>query len=112
MLFGFKAQEGVASLPFIKDIPAITESGASVEIEPFSLKGLMQFDNIMYFSYKGSLTTPDCYESVTWLVSSEILSISPDDIAALRTVHDGNGYQLEENDRPPQKWNLRPITFQ
>lgn len=112
MLFGFKAKEEVASLPFIKDISAITESGASVEIEPFSLEDLMQFDNITYFSYKGSLTTPECYESVTWLVSSQILPINPEDIDTLRTVHDGNGYQLEKNDRPPQNWNLRPITFQ
>lgn len=112
MFFGLKATEGVVSLPFIKDIPAVSESGASVEIEPFSLEDLMQFDSFKYFSYKGSLTTPECYESVTWIVSSTILDVNPVDIAALRTVHDRSGYELESNDRPPQNWNLRPITYQ
>lgn len=112
MFFDFKAKEGVTSLPFIKEIPAVSESGASIEIEPFSLENLMQLDSFKYFSYKGSLTTPECYESVTWIVSSTILDVNPDDIAALRTVHDGNGYELDTNDRPPQDWNLRPITYQ
>lgn len=35
---------------------------------------------LVYYTYKGSLTTPDCTENVNWYVSSETLKISTSDL--------------------------------
>ena len=37
-----------------------------------------------YYSYKGSLTTPPCSESVTWIVMEEPVQVSQDQLDAFR----------------------------
>ena len=34
-------------------------------------------DDIQYYTYKGSLTTPNCYESVRWIVFKKPINVTP-----------------------------------
>ena len=72
-------------------------SGATVSImEEFSLEDIISDGLGDYYRYRGSLTTPPCYESVIWTVFEKPIPISsrqvkhrflcPDTICFLYTV--------------------------
>lgn len=68
-----------------------------------------------YFRYKGSLTTPPCYESVTWTVFDEPLPISEKQLNLFRSVYetakaDSTQHHIGHNYRPVLKLNGRQIT--
>jgi carbonic anhydrase len=54
------------------------------------------------FRYSGSLTTPPCTEGVNWLLMSEPVSLSADQIAAFTAAYEGNN-------RPVQPLNGREL---
>lgn len=67
--------------------------------------------NSSYWTYEGSLTTPPCYESVTWIVFKEPIEVSPEQLEAFRNLlsyKEGGGPQVPtdgpilKNFRPPQ----------
>lgn len=49
--------------------------GNSTSVAAINLNQLLP-DSHDYFTYRGSLTTPPCYESVTWLVLKDTISMS------------------------------------
>ena len=55
-----------------------------------------------FYRYKGSLTTPGCYESVTWTVFRHSLPISEEQMSSFRALYDGQGQPLVNNFRPVQ----------
>ncbi len=55
-----------------------------------------------YYRYAGSLTTPPCTESVTWLVLKDTIEISKDQLKSYRNI-------LNKTNRPIQKRNNRLI---
>jgi carbonic anhydrase len=55
-----------------------------------------------YYTYPGSLTTPPCSETVTWLVLHDFAQLSNGQLEALRTI-------LGNNFRPLQERNGRTI---
>lgn len=77
----------------------------------FTLRDVIKTNEFEFLSYNGSLTTPNCYETVTWLVSLSFLSISPKDLEALRGINDEKHNQLETNFRPLQKLNRRQVNL-
>ena len=56
------------------------------------------------YRYQGSLTTPPCSESVTWLIMSEPVALPPDQLSEYQTL-------LKHNNRPLQNLNSRSITL-
>ncbi len=54
------------------------------------------------YRYSGSLTTPPCSESVTWLVMTEPVSLPAEQIAQYEKL-------LDHNNRPLQQLNSRPV---
>ena len=62
-----------------------------------------------YYTYNGSLTTPDCNEVVTWVVFKHSIGIPSSVLTAFRSLEDSHGDPLVDNFRPPQPLNGRHI---
>ena len=70
-------------------------------------------DDLSYYYYQGSLTTPGCTEVVQWFLLQNDVSVPADFLEALRTtVNDEDGEVLEENYRDIQSLNGRQIMIQ
>ncbi|KAK6644355.1 hypothetical protein RUM43_000622 [Polyplax serrata] len=87
--------------------------------EPYSKKTLKSFltlDDLLpsnkhlYYTYNGSLTTPPCYEVVTWLNFKEPIPLSHFQMAKFRKLKSIDG-QLTDNFRPVQPLGNRTILF-
>ena len=63
-----------------------------------------------YYRYSGSLTTPGCYESVTWTVFHEPLAISESQMSFFRSLEFKDGNPMVNNFRPVQPLNDRRIS--
>ena len=55
-----------------------------------------------FYRYMGSLTTPGCYESVTWTVFRHSIAISEGQMSSFRSLYDGLDQPLVNNFRPVQ----------
>ncbi|CAO1427522.1 unnamed protein product [Diamesa serratosioi] len=97
--------------PFIKFLSLVQEPGSShTEFEDvFSIRDLIKSLDFEYLSYKGSLTTPPCTETVTWLVSVDPLKMSSYELAQFRKIKDNEGKALKSNFRPLQRINYRRV---
>ncbi|CAO1426215.1 unnamed protein product [Diamesa tonsa] len=97
--------------PFIKFLSLVQEPGSShTEFEDvFSIRDLIKSLDFEYLSYKGSLTTPPCTETVTWLVSVNPLKISSYELAQFRKIKDHEGHPIKSNFRPLQRINYRRV---
>ncbi|KAG8182924.1 hypothetical protein JTE90_028746 [Oedothorax gibbosus] len=69
-----------------------------------------------YWTYPGSLTTPPCYESVTWILFKNPITLSRDQLNCFRRMKkpcnhttDGSQCLVNCNYRPPQALNDREI---
>ncbi|KAH8340907.1 carbonic anhydrase 2 [Drosophila kikkawai] len=64
-----------------------------------------------FFTYRGSLTTPECQEAVTWTVFSHILPISYSSVSRFWRLRDSEGHRLINNYRFTQPRNGRPVFY-
>lgn len=64
-----------------------------------------------FWTYRGSLTTPPCYESVQWIVFRESVQYSPKQLQALRSLlnADDGGDCIVDNYRPPMPIGSRKV---
>ncbi|KAL6259510.1 hypothetical protein P5V15_009428 [Pogonomyrmex californicus] len=65
-------------------------------------------DHTTYYHYEGSLTTPNCQESVMWFVMTEKLTVSEAQLSVFRHIESSNG-TLKFNYRPIQKLGNRKV---
>ncbi|KAL3859875.1 hypothetical protein ACJMK2_010064 [Sinanodonta woodiana] len=101
---GFKSITDVAS--------KVSHKGQSTKLsKKFDPGCLLPADTASYWTYPGSLTTPPLYESVTWIVFSKPISISREQIEALRSLKDEehDGKHIVNNYRPPLPLGDRKI---
>ncbi|XP_312598.5 carbonic anhydrase 13 [Anopheles gambiae] len=61
-----------------------------------------------YFSYEGSLTTPPCLETVTWIVATKPLLVTEKEMKQFRRLQSPTGLMVN-NYRPVQKLNHRRV---
>ncbi|XP_046573687.1 carbonic anhydrase 2-like [Haliotis rubra] len=69
-------------------------------------------DRCHFYTYPGSLTTPGCDESVTWIVVATPMSIEDADMEKLRQMKDMDDrpIALDGNCRPRQPLGCRMVT--
>uniref|UniRef100_A0A8C9DHY6 Carbonic anhydrase 1 n=1 Tax=Prolemur simus TaxID=1328070 RepID=A0A8C9DHY6_PROSS len=66
-----------------------------------------------YWTYPGSLTHPPLYESITWIICKENISVSSEQLAQFRSllsnVEGDNAVPILHNNRPPQPLKGRTV---
>ena len=80
---------------------------SSLSLENFLPSGTSPAD---FYRYSGSLTTPGCFESVTWTVFREPLKISEGQMSFFRSLSFNDGKPMVNNFRPVQPHNSRKIS--
>ena len=82
-------------------LPAKENTAEPVEGEAVDAEPLLPRER-SYYSYPGSLTTPPCTEQVRWLIMTEPIQMSSDQLDALTEI-------VQMNNRPPQPLGERRI---
>lgn len=111
---------------FIEDVQQVQKPGLILSARPFPMSDLMTAFN-SYWYYHGSLTTPPCSNTVSWIISNEPVKLSiaqvrfqENDcfqsfkyfsfkIEAFHGLVDHSGSPILSNIRPLQKLNSRRI---
>ena len=85
--------------------------------EAISLAGFFP-EKKSYFTYEGSLTTSPYYESVTWIVFENPVTVTVDQIVSMRqlmcttkAMENKESHGLSQNYRLPQPLNGREVTY-
>ncbi|XP_006859299.1 PREDICTED: carbonic anhydrase 2 [Chrysochloris asiatica] len=93
-------------------LDSVKTKGKSVDFSNFDPSSLLP-DNLDYWTYPGSLTTPPLLECVTWIVLKEPISISNEQVLKFRSLNcNGEGEpeeQMLQNCRPHQPLKNRQI---
>ncbi|XP_047124847.2 carbonic anhydrase [Hydra vulgaris] len=100
------------------NIQNVINAGNKTNIVPVPLSSFVpQNSSDSYYHYAGSLTTPECSESVMWIVNQKFMKVSSIQLQAFRllkghlhNVSDSVEPEvLTENDRPIQPLNGRKV---
>ena len=82
---------------FLDAIPK--EPGQSAEIHDVFLHDMFppdfDFENVHYYHYRGSFTTPPYTESVDWLVAKEVLEAGPPQIQRINLLEGNNARHVQ-----------------
>nr|QII15527.2 carbonic anhydrase 2 [Lymnaea stagnalis] len=110
-LFKVVPQDNNKLNPLLRYFPRIDNPNTHVDIETFALRDILPaFDNLDFYRYDGSLTTPPCSESVIWSVAVENIEISKKQLNQFRNLSDDNHARLVDDFRPIQLEHSRLIT--
>uniref|UniRef100_A0A914PEK0 Carbonic anhydrase n=1 Tax=Panagrolaimus davidi TaxID=227884 RepID=A0A914PEK0_9BILA len=90
-------------LPFFGNIPE--------SVENYQPKTILPSYTDSYYQYKGSLTTPGCYESVVFIVLAEPVSMTSYQLELLRNIRHYDPSEVSDNVRPVQPLNGRRVLF-
>jgi carbonic anhydrase len=99
--------ELTAKLAQVKKPKGKATTISSLSLENFLPSGTASLD---FYRYSGSLTTPGCFESVTWTVFRQALKISEGQMSFFRSLAFNDGKPMVNNFRPVQPHNLRKIS--
>ena len=91
------------------DVTRIVDHGTNIRVTGIYMSSLLP-NNGDYYYYQGSLTTPDCNESVQWFLLKNTIAVPLPFLAKLRKVHDNNGNPITFNYRKTQPLNGRTVT--
>jgi carbonic anhydrase len=94
-IFIVGGQENVLLHELFAKLPAGVGTGNSAPLEQeINLTGLLA-ENQLVYRYEGSLTTPPCSEGVKWSVASQPIELSPAQLAAFKTLYNGNSRPVQ-----------------
>ncbi|XP_053503810.1 carbonic anhydrase 4b [Ictalurus furcatus] len=116
-VFGFLYEESDREVneydSIINALPHIRFPGNKTVLASVSLKMLIPPHNTLmrYFRYSGSLTTPDCAESVIWTVFESTIKLSKKQLSTFSELWFENGTAMTDTFRPVQPRNGRTIFY-
>ncbi|XP_054162194.1 carbonic anhydrase 14-like [Oppia nitens] len=90
-----------------KEVTQITKYKSTTTIPTnihLRLNNLIPTNRNEIFRYQGSLTTPPCSETVTWILIHTPITIGKDQLNAFRGLQDNSGHKLLTNRR-----NIHPL---
>ncbi|KAM4662999.1 carbonic anhydrase 1-like [Discoglossus pictus] len=100
--------------PIIHELPKLINKGENSSIS-FNFLKLVPSNLTKYYKYKGSLTTPPCSESVTWIIMADMQSLDKaqyNKIASSVYYTDAGSFEqiyMTDNFRPIQLTNGRIV---
>ena len=113
VLFKLDDKDNEALEPIIDKLDDVRKEGSKVEMDDFTLESLLPDDLMPYYRYEGSLTTPPCYEVVTWTIFKNFVPISEKQLQQFRNVKEEDEGEPEEslvnNFRPVQPLHGRVV---
>nr|KAG5708213.1 hypothetical protein BaRGS_021147 [Batillaria attramentaria] len=92
VLFQVSDQDNPDFVPLADSAQYIHKAGDYQMLQGIRLRSLLPADTSRYFRYSGSLTTPRCYETVTWSVFEEPQKISDRQVSQLRNLLHESGH--------------------
>ncbi|KAL3859839.1 hypothetical protein ACJMK2_010030 [Sinanodonta woodiana] len=95
--------------PFFQNMKSVGQCGSHMNL---TLKALTFLKNLGdLYTYKGSLTSPDCSEGATWLIKRKPMTVSEDDFQKLKWLMWDNHNHITEhgNVRPAFPMNDRRV---
>ncbi|NXK65780.1 CAH4 anhydrase, partial [Sylvietta virens] len=99
----------------LNELENIRYKGQSAQVDALPLSSLLppEEDLGRYYRYEGSLTSPDCYEGVTWTIFEKPVELSLPQLSQFAALHfDGkNSTPMMENFRPAQPLNGRKVLW-
>ncbi|KAM9294543.1 carbonic anhydrase 14-like [Gastrophryne carolinensis] len=109
---GSSDNHGYANI--INYLESVSFADQSTPVPPFNVEELLPGSLERYFRYSGSLTTPPCFQSVTWTVFSDPVQISRAQMEKLRSALCSSPVNhppkvLENNVRLTQPLNQRNV---
>jgi carbonic anhydrase len=88
----------------------VSLSGSSTDLpRPINYKLLFPKDTSQYWTYKGSLTTPPCDESVSWIVFKHPIQVSSEQLDKFRNKLHSCSNEQDCCDSTKIKANFRPV---
>ncbi|GFO10585.1 carbonic anhydrase [Plakobranchus ocellatus] len=94
--------------PIINNLANIVNPGDKKALPPVTLRDFLPRSLTDFYRYSGSLTTPGCYESVTWTVFRNTIPISESQLQKFRQVKSNDRNQTT-NEYMPMVNNFRPV---
>jgi len=94
-------EDNEAFAPVFNALPAEKSDPTAVEGAMIDVNAMLPEDQL-YYTYRGSLTTPPCSEGVRWIVMTTPVELSAEQIEAFQAI-------FEFNARPVQPINLRGL---
>ncbi|XP_048873390.1 carbonic anhydrase 4a [Brienomyrus brachyistius] len=97
--------------PITSALKNIIEAGANATIPNMTLTSIIPPQETLtkYFRYQGSLTTPNCAESVVWTVFESTIPISMSQLSEFSKLKFQDGNPLAYNYRSVQPLNSRKV---
>ncbi|XP_075144644.1 carbonic anhydrase 7-like [Haematobia irritans] len=96
-------QEFEALNPIVTSLPYIRKFKSQMEIPIFSLRDFIddirENENQLYYTYRGSLTTPPCSDNVNWFIFPKPLRVSSSQLTEIRSLLDDHNHRLDYNFR-------------
>nr|CAD7450675.1 unnamed protein product [Timema bartmani] len=93
----------------VSALSAVSRPESSTNIEPFPLTRLIHRFPRFFLAYNGSLTTPPCAETVSWVIHQEPAVLSKRQMQEFRNLLNHEGRQISNNYRPLQPLNGRTV---
>ncbi|XP_043479290.1 carbonic anhydrase 2-like [Leptopilina heterotoma] len=101
--------DGSTLRPLVENLKKVQKINEQSSIKPFSLKIFNLKEEIKLITYQGSLTTPPCYQTVTWILAAKIRRITNEQVEEFRKINLKHGNM--ENFRSVQPINNRIISI-